>query len=72
MPRDYYLGDPYWMIAKYPGKCAGCQAPFEQGDRVFRYKSRKMFAERCGCGIGESERFNTLAEDEYAYTRGML
>ena len=68
--RDYYTGDPYWMIAKYNGKCSGCGAPFRRGDRVFRYKSGKMFAEQCGCGIEQSERFEALAQDEYNYSRG--
>lgn len=68
--RDYYSGDPYWMYARYAGTCAGCGKPFAKGDRVFRFKSGKMFAENCGCGIGESERFEEIAAAEYAYNHG--
>jgi len=68
--RDYYRGDPYWLTAKYPGTCAGCRKPFPRGAQVFRFKSGKMFAEECGCGTHESERFNELARAEYAYNHG--
>ena len=68
--RNYYQGDPYWMTARYPGICAGCNEPFPKGAEVFRFKSRKMFAEACGCGTYESERFNELAAAEYAYSSG--
>ena len=68
--RDYYKGDPYWMTAKYPGKCAGCGKDFAKGEEVFRFKSGQMFAESCGCGVGESERFEELAAAEYAYCNG--
>ena len=66
--RNHYVGDPYWMTAKYPGNCAGCGKPFERGESVFRFKSGKMFAESCGCGIYESERFEELAAEEYLYS----
>jgi hypothetical protein len=61
----YYSGDPYWMYAKYAGTCDGCGKRFARDTRVFRFKSGKMFAEECGCGTYESERFEAAAHDEW-------
>ena len=66
--RHYYSGDPYWLTARYAGKCAGCGKPFAKGSEVFRFKSGKLFAQDCGCGVSESERFEELAAQEYAYS----
>ena len=68
--RNHYQGDPYWMTARYPGKCAGCHRPFPKGEQVFRYKSGKVFAESCHCGDSESARFDEHARAEYAYCSG--
>ena len=67
MKQYYYSGDPYWLTAKYAGTCAGCGKPFAKGEQVFRFKNKKLFAESCGCGTFESERFEMAAQDEYAY-----
>jgi hypothetical protein len=68
--RSYYHGDPYWLTAKYPGTCAGCGKPFVKGERVFRFKNGKLYAERCGCGTHESASFQAAAADEYTYNQG--
>ena len=68
MKQRYYSEDPYWLTAKYSGKCAGCGASFARGEQVFRFKNRKVYAASCGCGIYESERFEQLAQDEYLYS----
>jgi len=70
MPRDYYSGDPYWLTLKYTGKCAGCGEEIAKGEDAFRFKSGKLFGKKCGCGLGESERFTEAAEAEYAYSQG--
>lgn len=68
--RNHYQGDPYWLTARYPGYCAGCGHPFPAGEQVFRFKNRKLFAESCGCGTSESDRFEELARAEHAYCSG--
>lgn len=39
-PRVAAAGDPYWMVAKYPGKDHKGN-PFKKGDRVFYYPRTK-------------------------------
>lgn len=61
--------DPYWIVAKYPGKDASGN-PFKKGDKVFYYPNTKTFlsgkeAEKA------SREFEAAKEDEYNMTRGM-
>lgn len=65
-----YPSDPYWCTAKYKGRCAGCNKPFNRGERIFYYpRTRKPFAENCGCGQGCERDFIGCAQDEYTYNR---
>ena len=46
-------GDPYWIEARFAGKCHGdkgaCQQMITRGDRVFYYPNgRHVFAVPCG------------------------
>lgn len=77
MSRYRYSGDPYWLILKHPGKCAGrnCGRPLDRGERAFRFKSGKLFGESldgktCGCGTAESEHFEELAQAESMFNGG--
>ena len=59
-----YSGDPYWTMARYSGKCAGCGKPFPALSRVFRYSNGSMHAEACGCGDHAARDFEAGAMDE--------
>jgi hypothetical protein len=71
--RDYYAGDPYWLILKYPGTCAACGAKLKKGDRAFRFKNGKLYGDEkacCGAGTAESEQFEEAARAEWAMNHG--
>ena len=38
-----YRGDPFWMVAKYPGRCghSNCDDLIRKGDRIFYYPKTK-------------------------------
>lgn len=55
--------DPFWMLAKYNGRCAGCGKAFKAGSRVFYYpNSRKLLTQTCG--EDASREFDCMAMDE--------
>lgn len=62
-----YGGDPYWLVAKYAGKCKGCGKPFKKGDRVFRYKDGSVYADECA--EKASAEFESAKQDEAFYNR---
>lgn len=40
--------DPFSMVAKYAGTCAGCGEAFKAGERIFYYPNgRKAYSGKC-------------------------
>ena len=38
-----------WMDAKYPGRCAECEAPLHKGDRIaYDTAERRAYCAACG------------------------
>ena len=63
MPR--YVGDPYWMTAKFPGSCSKCDKTFQKGERVFYYpKGPFAFPESCHGNENASDYFGAMADEE--------
>ncbi len=61
-----YSKDPFWLNAKYGGKCSKCQKEFNKGDKVFYYPLTKdIFFD--DCANAASRDFNSLASDEDMY-----
>jgi len=63
-----YSGDPHWLSAKYPGKCAkkDCNQPFKKGERIFYYPKYKE-AYYGECANAAARDFTTMAQDEDYY-----
>lgn len=58
-----YVGDPYWVTARYPGTCAKCGTPFPKGTRVFYYpKGKRLYSE--ACAVAAANDFEAAAADE--------
>lgn len=62
MSRYHQSGDPYWMTARFPGKCAKTGEPFAKGARVFRYKSGECYAGAAAAAAAAD--FKSCADDE--------
>ncbi len=70
MSRYHQSGDPYWVTAKYAGKCAGTGQPFKAGDRVFYYpRERKCYAGQAA-QAAEAD-FRSCADDEAFMSQGL-
>lgn len=58
-----YSRDPYWLNAKYAGKCSACGKDIRQGERVFYYPtSKRIYSGECA--EGASGDFYCHAQDE--------
>ena len=64
-----YAGDPHWITCRWPGKCASCGAAIAPGERAFRYKTRQLYGDACGCGQAHEFEFAAAAQDESNYYR---
>ena len=43
--------DPYWLTARYTGRCAQCEATIRRGDRAFYYPAPKtLLCDGAACG----------------------
>ena len=43
--------DPFWIFAKFPGKCTRCGAPIKKGESIFYYPAtRAVFCPADDCG----------------------
>ncbi len=63
-----YKHDPYWLIARYPGRCTNgsCQGHIHPGSKAFYYPKGKFIL--CAkCGEAASREFDMLAMDEEMY-----
>ena len=59
-----YSADPFWLKARYAGKCAKCERPFGPGDEIFYYpKGKKCYPAIC-CGERASADFSMAVQDE--------
>lgn len=71
MPRGVGVmrGDPYWMSARFAGRCSQCKVPFEKGAQVFYYPvGRTVFFS--SCAETASLDFQAHAADEAFATGG--
>ena len=59
--------DPYWLVLRYPGKCAHCEDDIPAGSRAFRYKTGELYCSAEDCGQAESREFRAAVQDEEAY-----
>jgi hypothetical protein len=58
-----YRNDPYWITAKWAGKCAKCGAPIKRGERAFYYpQERRLYSGECAEQAASD--FQALAADE--------
>jgi hypothetical protein len=63
MSHTSYRGDPYWLTARYTGRCGQCERPIKRGDRAWYYpKGRYIYCEPCGQPL--AARFHAEAADE--------
>lgn len=70
-----YGHDPFWMQAKFDGKCAkkGCDVPIRKGEQIFRYpKLRKSYGSACGHAREASNDFEAAAQDEDFMSGGLF
>ncbi len=66
--RNSYSGDPRWITARFPSKCAKCGQPINKGERAFYYPNGKqIFAVPCGHAEDNARDFEALAFDEAMY-----
>lgn len=69
----HHRGDPRDLIARRPGRCAGCGVPFAAGAVTFAYPPARrsgdwrLYGPECGCADACRRDFNSLAADEAAY-----
>ena len=63
-----YLNDPYWITAKFPGRCssAKCQATIPRDGRAFYYPRGKFLLCR-SCGEAADREFAAAVMDEEFY-----
>jgi hypothetical protein len=64
--------DPYWLDARFDGKCAGdkgaCQVAIRKGERAFYYpNSRMILAKACGHADAAAADFNSCLFDERGF-----
>jgi hypothetical protein len=65
MSRNRYGGDPRWIVARFPGKCATCGATIRKGDRCYyRPNGRHVYCEPGGCAAAQEADFTSRAFDE--------
>lgn len=65
----YYSNDPYWMVARYPGKCAKTGEPFYPGDRIFYYpRDKKAYSGQTAEAFYSA--FLAAVQDEDFYNSG--
>lgn len=62
-------GDPRWIFARYPAKCAGCGRRIGKGASAWWYP-RGGRVECDGCGQVSSARFQAEVDDERALSVG--
>ena len=68
----YHNKDPFWMTAKFNGKCASCGSAIKRGTQIwYMPASRSAYGENC-CDAGrQHERdFGAACFDEAAYSGG--
>jgi hypothetical protein len=60
--------DPYWMSARFPGKCARCGKEIKKGEQIFYYpNTRAVYCDGDNCGGQEARDFAAAASDENIY-----
>ena len=60
-----YSGDPYWLTARYDGKCHRCKTTINAGTRAFYYPNgKRLLCESEHCGGEASAEFSAAAFDE--------
>ncbi len=61
----YVTGDPYWIDAKYPGRCANgkCQGHIATGAKAF-YWPKGKWIECYTCGMQSEKKFLAEIQDE--------
>ena len=67
-----YGGDPFWLTAKFSGKCArkSCGRVIPAGGRAFYYpRTKALYCDSPGCGQAESSSFESAAADEFFYNQ---
>lgn len=61
----YVKGDPYWITARYPGRCMNpkCQGHIPTGSRAFYWPKGRMLECR-KCGEASERKFLAECQDE--------
>ena len=68
--RRYIRHDPYWLNAKYAGKCGECGEGIKPGDRIFYYpphwgEPATVLCESCGArGAADLAEAKLLERDQ--------
>ena len=64
-----YQGDPFWLTARYVGKCCKCDRVIRKGENIFYYpKGKHIYCDAEACGGAASADFDACAFDESMYT----
>ena len=60
-----FVGDPHWIMVRWPTKCDKCGKPIAKGQEAFYYpRGKKMYGKACGCGEAARQDFRNMAEQE--------
>jgi hypothetical protein len=66
-----YSGDPYWITARYAGRCVRCGRTIPKGERAFYYPNGKgLYCQAALCGEQCAAEFQGATEDEDTYAGG--
>ncbi len=65
MENQFLPGDPLWIIAKFPGRCARTRLPFKKGDMVFYVPATKQCFAGNAARAAEADFKNTAVHDGF-------
>lgn len=64
MPSSY-IGDPYWLAARFDSTCSTCNGPIRKGERIFYYpKGKHACCAANGCADKAAADFRSAVADE--------
>lgn len=67
---SFVRGDPFWMKAKFAGKCSGtnCNDTISKGQDIFYYpKTKSVFVGKCADSNYRDYRIHASSEDGDMY-----
>jgi hypothetical protein len=63
--KTFYSKDPFWMKAKYEGKCSDCKEVIKKGDQMWYYPIGKVtMCQKCGAAA-EAKFLEQVQDEEF-------